>query len=1136
MTKALELAQLAQAVTYSEGSNTISFGNNTIVNLYANGSFGSSGQVLTSNGSGTYWSTVTGGGGGGASYEVGQLIMAANTPSTGTWLETGKYYSKSAYPALANTIGDIADFGDFPDRVQNDLKPRFSAPAFGNYLPKCTADDGSTAVVVGTSGFIATSNNGSDWRTVTSRVSGSFAGIKRLNSTFIAYGANITTSTDGLTWTQRANPGASSQVIADIAYGNSKYVVATFGQGLHYTTDLDTQWTKVNQTYAANAATYTNSALFHAVEYQNSIFVAVGQSGLLMTSTDGVTWTERASALASTASNIRDVVYLNNTFFIFNGAGNISYSSDGTTWTAATITQSNQNHTSMAYNGSVYVIVGSASIWSSADGATWTARLTSANGLTSQFFKHVIWTGSKFVAVADEGWWATSTDGVSWTVRRDVSFGDFVRVHVFNGITVAFAATQSPGTQGAAVILEGATRAEVLQSGQWRYGGSWSTNVTNPRMVAFNSNTYVTCANGGKVLYSTNGDTWQASENLFPSTGNFYASVVANNTFFVMGGAGNDGTGRLWYSANGSSYTNASPGLSFSAVNSIAFGNNVFAIAGSRSGGGIAYSTDLVTWTAASGQTQYNDIIYEGGKFVAAGTGIITSPDGTTWTSQGLTSISFNRLRYLNSTYFACGNSNSLYRSTDGTSFTNVGTSAWSAPSAVTTYDIAWNGTVYCVVGSSGFIATSTTGLAGSWTVRSPGMGVNFYNITWDGSKFLITINDNAMYLTSPDGINWTPRSHGLSSIFHGYLNNKYIAIGSGVGQVASSSDGLTWQYAQNVQYVPTNVYKALSLGNTHFLCTDVGLFTSNNLINFTPVRTVGPGVNCTGVAYGNNKWLALHPVSTGYICSGSTDGSSWSKYSDFFIAWTIGGGISTNSSDIAYANSNFVISTAQQPGGFSTPSFIMYSNDDGATWKPSKFPWMSYGSTGMLASNGSVLMAVSHSGGYKSTDGGVTWTQVVVGPGQTGHAAYTGTFWDLSHGYSGYTPDTLRINGGQTILQAGFVSNADGSISSYRSTQNNLYLNPKSNGIANFPKSSKFQGFNVSNANYKPYPIRSSNTAMIPASSATTGTINPVLLQEVPLYRYDTSTTFFVPPAYTAGSSQNVGGGAFNVYIYAGP
>ena len=52
------------------------------------------------------------GGGGGSSPQVGQVYVGTNAPTTGTWLETNKYYSKATYPALAAVIGNIEDFGN----------------------------------------------------------------------------------------------------------------------------------------------------------------------------------------------------------------------------------------------------------------------------------------------------------------------------------------------------------------------------------------------------------------------------------------------------------------------------------------------------------------------------------------------------------------------------------------------------------------------------------------------------------------------------------------------------------------------------------------------------------------------------------------------------------------------------------------------------------------------------------------------------------------------------------------------------------------------------------------------------------------------------------------------------------------
>jgi hypothetical protein len=47
-------------------------------------------------------------GGGGASYEIGDVASFVEAPGE-EWLETGQYYSKSEYPALAQAVGDIPD-------------------------------------------------------------------------------------------------------------------------------------------------------------------------------------------------------------------------------------------------------------------------------------------------------------------------------------------------------------------------------------------------------------------------------------------------------------------------------------------------------------------------------------------------------------------------------------------------------------------------------------------------------------------------------------------------------------------------------------------------------------------------------------------------------------------------------------------------------------------------------------------------------------------------------------------------------------------------------------------------------------------------------------------------------------------
>ena len=62
-------------------------------------------------------------------------------------------------------------------------------------------------------------------------------------------------------------------------------------------------------------------------------FVAVGNSGTLLTSSDGITWTSRTSG---TTKSLNGITYANNSFMTVGESGTILTSSDGTSWTSGT--------------------------------------------------------------------------------------------------------------------------------------------------------------------------------------------------------------------------------------------------------------------------------------------------------------------------------------------------------------------------------------------------------------------------------------------------------------------------------------------------------------------------------------------------------------------------------------------------------------------------------------------------------------------------------------------------------------------------------------------------------------------------------------------------------------------------------
>lgn len=141
-------------------------------------------------------------------------------------------------------------------------------------------------------------------------------------------------------------------------------------------------------------------------------WVAVGAGGASVYSTDGVIW---AAGRAYDPINpaLRSLTQVAGTFFAVGDAGTILSGTDGISWTVrASGTTNNLNGVT---HGSIYVAAGdSGTILTSADGITWTIR---ASG-TANILRQVSSIGNTYVSVGDSGTIATSVDaGATWTAQ-----------------------------------------------------------------------------------------------------------------------------------------------------------------------------------------------------------------------------------------------------------------------------------------------------------------------------------------------------------------------------------------------------------------------------------------------------------------------------------------------------------------------------------------------------------------------------------------------------------------------------------------------------------------------------------------------------------------------------------------------
>ncbi len=166
--------------------------------------------------------------------------------------------------------------------------------------------------------------------------------------------------------------------------------VSVGNSGTILTSTDGTTWTTVSATYEhPDNGTISLAGNYNGVTYGISTFVAVGTnyagSTSIITSTDATAWTPRTSG---TSNTLNDVTYANSTFVAVGNSGTVLKSSDGTTWTTVSATYEHPDNGTISlagnYNGVTYGIstfvavgtnyAGSTSIITSTDATAWTPR------------------------------------------------------------------------------------------------------------------------------------------------------------------------------------------------------------------------------------------------------------------------------------------------------------------------------------------------------------------------------------------------------------------------------------------------------------------------------------------------------------------------------------------------------------------------------------------------------------------------------------------------------------------------------------------------------------------------------------------------------------------------------------------
>ena len=583
-----------------------------------------------------------------------------------------------------------------PVYASNDIDWVWANPyPIGNELTSITYGNGMF-VATGDDGAILTSIDGETWDIQNSGTSNYLDGAAWLDNQFWCVGSGVMlNSADGVNW---SNPNTGMSFTGrNISYNGSRYVIPS-SSSIRYSDDNGATWNLINLGVILGWPEYR---MMYDIVWDGSQFVVVGDYGTVVTSPDGINWTEQTSTI-------------------------------------------NAHLKAIAYDGSAFVAIGNGgAIITSLDGTSWIQR---TSGTSSQLLD-ITWGGSQFVAVGNPSSAGenicvlTSLDSISWTKHDDDFRASFAGV-AYDGSS-KYAAV---GFGGAIAISNDGTEWNKISEG----------TIQNLYDVTWNGSQYVVVGMHGTIVTSSDGVNWTDYSLTMANIGNLtlipdLKAVAWGIDRFVA-----VGNWIIVTSPDGASWTAqwASPVINFRDVIWAGEPLNLFVAAGP--GNKVSTSADGVTWTeqsiGLSSNQRIDSLAWNGSKLVAAGGGlsisdrfVATSEDTISWNMNSFTS-QFRDIIWDGSQFMAVESGMTIYTSPDGDTWTLAVTSP---PSASLLNGLIWDGNQYSAVGRVSLHSSD----GNTWTVQPMFTNNELNAITWNGSSQYVTVGEHGTILVAGDAL-----------------------------------------------------------------------------------------------------------------------------------------------------------------------------------------------------------------------------------------------------------------------------------------------------------------------------------------------------------------------------------------------
>jgi len=586
------------------------------------------------------------------------------------------------------------------------------------------------------------------------------------------------------------------------------------------------------------------NALF-AVTYGDGNFIAVGVGGSILTSPDGIIWTERRRGDTLSLSG---AAYGNNMFLVADYYAYFMTSPDGISWTEPLSPYHLVGSAfirAVTYGNGIFIAVGYHSTYGivlkSTDGINWTpGNSDTQHSLTVPKLDAAAYGNGQFVAVGESGTVLTSPDGTTWTERNSGS------TVTLNGVTYGNGTFVAVGDIGA-----------VLTSSD---GANWierNSETTSPLYeIAYGGGIYAAVGLWGTILTSPDGTTW--TERNSGTTRDLNGVTYGNGTFVVVGSPG-----IIITSSDGINWIVQGSGTPYD-LTGITSGNGISVAVGHR--GTILTSSDGANWIERNSETTspLYEITYGNGTFVAVGgsNSIMTSSDSINWTS----GIAVSTAEHLRS---------KRHISEFGTNkigeFSGI-KAALGPPyicSPINLFGATYGNGTFVIVGHGvgpttypcnyyGLILTSYH--LTSWVERSPGTASDLHSVAYGDGTFVAVGQDGTVLSSSPRS-NWVEGNSGVTETLYGvtYGDGTFVAVGE-YGTILSSY-GSSW--VERYSGITETLYGVVYGYGTFVAVGQIGtILTSPDGINWI-LKNSGITDNLNSVAYSNGTFIAVGDHST---------------------------------------------------------------------------------------------------------------------------------------------------------------------------------------------------------------------------------------------------------------------------------